>query len=65
MELVHQKNSQKNILKETQKTRLDNKKKKYQESTLKEYEQKYNFKHNCSPLLTKWQSKELKLYKEW
>ena len=50
MELVHQKNSQKNILKETQKTRLNKKKKKYQESTLKEYKQKYNFKNNCSPV---------------
>ena len=41
IELVHQKNAQKNNFKETQKTML--KKEKYQESTLKEYEQKYNF----------------------
>ena len=40
----------KRTLKETQKTRLNKKKRKYQESTLKEYEQKYNFKNNCSPV---------------
>ena len=50
MELVHQKNSQKNILKETQKTKF---KKKCQESTLKEYEQKYNLKITAALLLTK------------
>ena len=42
MELVYQKNPQENIFKETHKLQKTKFKKRSQESTLKEYEQKYN-----------------------
>ena len=63
MELVHQKNSQKNNLKETKKTRF---KKKlsgvYPKGVWTEVQL---LKITVVLLLTKWQSKALKLYKEW